>query len=174
MNNCSDKLLGTYNLENPNLVSFSPLSVVHYLAQFFLFSVLFKPFGLPRDVSHVYGTDCDHQGLCFLVAVMVLFSILLTSLPCILFCQAGRPCIWQCIFELVGCKRNECYKGFCDPACLNLWNLSIASAAPMYLDLNCAEILPYRLWEPPGAFVVWFGERWTGLLWPIQQMNNCC
>jgi len=120
MNNCSDKLLGTYNLENPNLVSFSPLSVVHYLAQFFLFSVLFKPFGLPRDVSHVYGTDCDHQGLCFLVAVMVLFSILLTSLPCILFCQAGRPCIWQCIFELVGCKRNECYKGFCDPACLNL------------------------------------------------------
>ena len=78
---------------------------------------------------------------------MVLFSILLTSLPCILFCQAGRPCIWQYIFELVGCKRNKCYKGFCDPACPNLWNLSIASAAPIYLDLNCAEIRPSRLWE---------------------------
>jgi len=89
MNNCSDKLLGTYRFGESKFVSFSPLSVVHYLAQFFFSQFFLKPSGLPRAVSHVYGTDCDHQGLCFLVAVMVLFSILLTSLPCILFVKLG-------------------------------------------------------------------------------------
>jgi len=113
MNNCSDKLLGTYRFGESKFVSFSPLSVVHYLAQFFFFSVLFKAIWaakgcIPRIWYRLRPSGFMFPGRGDGPIFHSSYFVALYS-----FCQAGRPCIWQCIFELVGCKRNKCYKGFC-------------------------------------------------------------